>query len=247
MIPQKLHIIWLGDDEERASRNVETWVQHNPDWEITVWSHADLRERAWMNATHMMQMIKQDMNGVVDLMRWEILYNEGGLVIDADSICLRPLDDRLLDCEAFACWESEISCPGLIAADFVACAAHNPFIGQLILDIQNESSVVEDLAWVTVGAHRLTKNYRAYQYHALNILPSHSFMPEHYSGLTYYNGPGIIYGQRDWRNISRSYDDPLLKLSGAASRTGDSPSLRPLPDYDSHELRTWAGVMARFY
>jgi hypothetical protein len=66
----------------------------------------------------MAAMLGRELNGVADMMRWEILHAAGGIVVDADSIALRPLDDHLLDCEAFACWENEIVRPGLIAAGY---------------------------------------------------------------------------------------------------------------------------------
>lgn len=64
----------------------------------------------------MQAMAGRELNGVADMMRQEILYSEGGIVIDADSLCMQPLDEALLDCEAFACWESDMVRPGLIAA-----------------------------------------------------------------------------------------------------------------------------------
>lgn len=33
-----------------------------------------------------------NINSKTDIMRWEILYEYGGIFIDADSICLNPFD-----------------------------------------------------------------------------------------------------------------------------------------------------------
>ena len=142
MIPKILHFIWVGDDARRPDNCIGTWMRHHPDWTIKIWDNASLSENEWVNAAHMRAMFGRELNGVADMMRWEILYNEGGIVIDADSVCLRPLDDSLLDCDAFACWESEMARPGLIAAGYFGCGAGNEFVGQIILDIQNEASVV---------------------------------------------------------------------------------------------------------
>ena len=215
MIPKKLHFIWVGDESKRPDNCIETWEKHNPDWEIKIWGNASLREKAWINAPHMTKMSERELNGVADMMRWEILYDEGGIVLDADSICLRPLDDDLLDCEAFACWESEIARPGLIAAGYFGCRDKNPFVGQIIVDIQNEESVIEKMAWETVGPQRLTNSYRTYQYHDLKILPSHYFIPEHFSGVTY-NGSGPIYAHQLWGSTKRTYDQIHLQKVEAA-------------------------------
>jgi len=242
MIPKTLHIIWVGDESKRPDNCIRTWVEHHPDWTVKVWGNDALAETDWINTRHMREMARRELNGVADMMRWEILYNEGGFVVDADSICVRRLDDALLDCEAFACWESEIARPGLIAAGYFACAAANPFVGQIVADIHKEASVVGDLAWKTVGPQRLTDSYRRYAYHGLSILPSHYFIPEHFSGVRY-QGPGPIYAHQEWASTKRSYDTLHLKqLAATAPQTTTADAARerrpatpplPLPGRDS--------------
>jgi mannosyltransferase OCH1-like enzyme len=162
----------------------------------------------------MHEMAKREFNGVADMLRWEILFAEGGFVVDADSICLRPLDDTLFECEAFACWENEIVRPGLIAAGYFACSAKNSFVGRIILDIHNEPSVVNDMAWKTVGPQRLTAAHKHYVYDGLTILPSHLFIPEHYSGERY-TGDGPVYAHQAWGSTHKAYDTlHLAKFDG---------------------------------
>ena len=213
MIPKILHFIWVGDESKRPDNCIQTWIEHHPDWQLKIWGNDSLADFEWVNAAHMRAMSTRELNGVADMMRWEILYNQGGLVFDADSICVRKLDDELLDCEAFACWESEIARPGLIAAGYFGCAAGNPFVGQIILDIKNEASVIGDMAWKTVGPMRLTESFRKYQYHGLRIYPSHYFIPEHFSGVKY-QGPGPIYAHQEWASTRRTYDQLHLKDFG---------------------------------
>ena len=208
-IPKILHFIWVGDDSKRPDNCIATWERHHPDWTIRIWGNRDLTENEWVNAPHIKEMWGRELNGVADMMRWEILYNEGGVVLDADSICVRALDEDLLDCRAFACWESEIARPGLIAAGYFGAEAQNPFIGQIILDIQNEASVVNDMAWKTVGPQRLTDSFRKYEYHDLKIYPSHYFIPQHFSGLKY-NGDGPVYAHQLWGSTRAAYDEISL-------------------------------------
>lgn len=151
MIPKIIHFIWVGDGTKRPDNCIETWCKRHPSWDIRLWGNDDLSGGQWINGAHMSEMYGRELNGVADMMRWEILHAHGGIVIDADSVCLRPLDDELLDCPAFACWESEISRPGLIAAGYFGCEPNNPFVGRIIRDIAAEPSVVHDRAWKTVG------------------------------------------------------------------------------------------------
>jgi mannosyltransferase OCH1-like enzyme len=210
MIPKKLHFIWVGDEKKRPDNCIKTWADLNPSYEIKIWGNASLSEKEWFNSHHMTAMHGRELNGVADMMRWEILYNEGGIVIDADSFCVRALDDNLLDCEAFACWESEIARPGLIAAGYFGCQAGNEFLRRMIVDIYNEASVINDMAWKTVGPLRLTESYRKYQYHSLRIYPSHYFIPEHFSGIVY-NGPGPIFAHQEWASTKNAYDQLYLR------------------------------------
>ena len=75
MIPKKLHFIWVGDETKRPDNCVDTWRSRNPDYEIKIWGNASLVEHAWINAKHMRAMSSRELNGVADMMRWEILYN----------------------------------------------------------------------------------------------------------------------------------------------------------------------------
>ena len=39
----------------------------------------------------------EEINGKADIIRWEILYEYGGVFVDADSICIEPIDDHLIN------------------------------------------------------------------------------------------------------------------------------------------------------
>lgn len=227
MIPKLIHFIWVGDESKQPTNCMETWQTMNPDWDVVVWGNAELEQLEWVNKRHMDAMFGKELNGVADLMRWEILYQHGGVVLDADSVALRPLDDWLLDCEAFACWENEIARPGLIAAGYVGCEAENPFVGQIIKDIAAEESVVHDMAWKTVGPLRLTEAYRKYAYAKLRIYPSHYFIPQHFTGLTY-DGTDPVYAHQLWGSTKRGYDE-IHKLD-VATPPPPGPVLRQDPE-----------------
>lgn len=205
MIPKLLHIIWVGDEAHCPTNCIDTWRAHNSGWDFILWGNKELHELKWHNRDHMTAMAGREMKGVADLMRWEILYANGGVVVEADSIALRPLDDHLLDCEAFACWENEITRPGLIAAGHVGCEAGNPFVKQIVRDIHAEPTVTHAMAWQTVGALRLTESYRTYSYSQMRLYPSHYFLPQHFTGQTY-QGSDPIYANQLWASTRRAYD-----------------------------------------
>lgn len=209
-IPKVLHLTWVGDDSRRPNNCIQTWIDQNPTWTVKVWGNEDLAQQEWVNARHIKEMWNRELNGVADLMRWEILYNEGGIVVDADSVCVRPLDDWILEADAIACWENEITRPRLIGCNMIGAVPQNPFIGQIIQDLHQLPTVIHDMAWKTVGPLCITQAYFKYRYTGLTILPSHFFIPDHFSGV-HYQGSGIVYAKQEWASTHQSYDTLHLK------------------------------------
>lgn len=225
MIPKTFHFIWVGDETRRPDNCIETWRVAHPDWEVRLWGNAELAGRGWVNARHMDEMAPRELNGVADMMRWEILFEHGGLVFDADAVCVAPLDDALLDCEAFACWESEIARPGLIAAGYFGCLPGNRFVRQIIDDIAALPTVTHAMAWQTVGPQRLTDSYRAHGYTPLRIYPSHYFIPRHFTGVTY-QGADKVYAHQLWGSTLGSYE--RLHEADVAAVAAPAPAASPL-------------------
>jgi len=229
MIPKLIHFIWVGDETKCPTNCMDTWRAFHPDWDFKLWGNAELDALPWVNRRHMTEMYDRELNGVADMMRWEILHANGGIVVDADSICLRALDDHLLECEAFACWENEIVRPGLIAAGYFGSVAGNPFVKQIIEDISAEASVTHEMAWKTVGPLRLTQSHRKYGYSKLRIYPSHYFIPQHFSGATY-DGNDPVYAHQLWGSTRQSYDQIHkrdLGAIGAPSPAAPEPRAAP--------------------
>lgn len=218
-IPPVIHIIWVGDESRRPEAAIDSWRRLNPAITVRVWGNADLAGRSWRNAHHMTEMWDKELNGVADLMRYEILFDEGGFAVDADCFCLRPLDDFLFEHDPFACWENEIARPGLISCGFFAASPGNPMIGTIIDDMANETTLTNRMAWESTGPLRLTQTVQKLRYSALTIFPSHFFLPRHYTGVTY-SGPGRIYADHYWgstqRILGQSDSEQKARTGGSA-------------------------------
>ena len=179
MIPKILHIIWVGDEQRQPRQLIDTWVKHHPEWNVRLWGNEDLVGREWQCQAHIRHWAQRDCAAVADLMRWEILQEQGGVCVAADSVCLRPLDEALLDLNSFACWVSELVEPGLVSSAYVGCAPGNPLMARIIEDIR-ATPVDADLSISeAVGSARLTASWRAAAYAELTVLPSYTFIPRH--------------------------------------------------------------------
>lgn len=88
-----MHQIWVGPLPP-PEKWMRTWREMHPDWEYRLWGNEDLANGEWRNKAHMdFYAARGIWSGVADLMRYEILYRHGGVLVAADSECLRPLDD----------------------------------------------------------------------------------------------------------------------------------------------------------
>jgi mannosyltransferase OCH1-like enzyme len=188
LIPKKIHQIWVGPLPP-PSRLMATWKRMHPGWEYKVWTD---HKTGWENQSQIDAM--PEWNGKADIMRWEILEREGGVLVDADSECVRPLEDVFLDHESFACWENETVRPGLIAAGYVGAAKGSPLMRKCI-DAVKHRPLIGTRAWQSVGPLLLTEMAEGYE--ALHVFPARMFIPTHCTGTTA-PGDAVIYANQYW-------------------------------------------------
>jgi inositol phosphorylceramide mannosyltransferase catalytic subunit len=182
MIPKKLHFIWIGDESKKPVKCIDTWMKKNPDYEVKVWGNNQLQTVNWKNHRQLHDMLdKKDYAGASDVMRYEILYEHGGIYIDADTFCVKPLESWLLNCESFASWEQELVRNNLIANTIIG-GVPGAETWKLCIDAVATKDCTEDkLAWMITGPMLVTDVFFKAQAN-LTVYPSHFFMPEHHTG-----------------------------------------------------------------
>lgn len=217
MVPKKLHIIWIGDESKRPDELINTWREMNPDYELKVWGNKEYEETPWRLQRHMDYMYPWSKAGVADMMRYEILYNEGGITLDADSYCLAPLEDWILKPSAFANWENELDRPGLIGVNMMGGVKGNAFWKMMVdcLDIVDALPPIQP--WMATGPKLITKVYNESRY-PLTIYPSHYAVRDHFAGCSY-KGDGHCFGTQTWYSTHIHFAgeeeaDKKLKLEG---------------------------------
>ena len=182
MIPKKLHFVWIGDESKMPVKCIDTWRDKNPDYEVKVWGNDSLKDYVWHNWDKLSDMLhKKDYAGASDIMRYQILYQHGGIYLDADSYCIKPLEDWLLNCEAFASWEQELMRNNLIANGFIGGIPRAETWKMCMDAVATKDCAEQKLAWMITGPILLTDVFFKGQAN-LTVYPSHFFMPEHHSG-----------------------------------------------------------------
>ncbi len=223
-IPKRLHLIWIGDENKAPHAAIESWRSAHPSWEFRVWGNDELERMPWA-AKHQIGLFKASghFEGIADLMRYEILFHEGGVYADADSTCLRPLDDWLLDTRLFACWESEQYRPGLVANSFIGAMIKHPAMKAMV----DATAMLSEPVWQrnltrpywngrlrfhyrcvpphrSTGPELFTKIVLPFCPESAVILPSLLFLPEHFAGEGV-RPSSLSYAAHHWGTTNKLY------------------------------------------
>lgn len=206
-IPKIIHQIWIGTKPPPINL-MNTWRDKNPGFEYIFWNEDEIKKRGMIFKCQSKIDDIEEINGKADIIRWEILLKYGGVFLDADSICVEPIDDELLNKKCFAGWEQEEVRKGLIATGTMGFPPNHPLVEAAVKWIvQNEVSrrKTQMGAWQTVGPMLLTNMYNTGKFNDLHIFPSYTFLPIHYSNIEY-KGHGKIYAFQAWGSTYQSYD-----------------------------------------
>ena len=133
----------------------------------------------------------------------------GGIFVDADSICIHPFDEHLLNgIDAFAGWEQEQVRKGLAATGTMGFIPYHPIVNSALeWIVRNPVSLKEtrQRAWYTVGPGLLTRICQMYSFQNIKIYPSYYFLPFHYSGIKY-DGHKKVYAYQEWGSTKQNYE-----------------------------------------
>ena len=200
-IPKKLHHIWVGP-KPAPIEWMNTWCEKHPDWDYTLWDNDKVFSRTWINQKHVDYYRERGIwHGVADVIRYEILFEQGGFMPGADSICENPVDELFTDgFDAYCVYENENVRPGLISPLY-ACAPGCSFAKELIDGLTKKETVGEP--WIDTGNTYMMQMVERTK-HPVKIFPSYVFNPVHYTGETY-QGSGKIYGRQLWGTTLETY------------------------------------------
>jgi len=102
-IPRTVHFIWLGPHPfpPASVSNVRSWIAQNPDWEFKFWTDRPrdppcrgmetivIKEYPFSTLKRC-YATSNNWGEKSDILRYEILYAQGGVYVDHDASCLQP-------------------------------------------------------------------------------------------------------------------------------------------------------------
>jgi len=198
-IPRTIFQVWIGPLAPPMAA-IESWERMNPTFEHRlVREHTGYPDELQSVLTSIDRANRPDKwRAMTDCIRWWLLWKFGGIATDADSECIRPLDDWLLEMPEWACWENSEECPGIIANGTVGAEPGSLLMSRLVQRLPMR--VASGAPWLEYGPHYLTAE--AYGYRGLRVLPERHFIPWH-GGLSHPYGkaaPGdhTVYARQFW-------------------------------------------------
>ncbi|MBI2743562.1 MAG: hypothetical protein HYX48_06565 [Chlamydiales bacterium] len=138
-IPKIIHQIWLGGPLPEKYKEIQkSWLKHHPDWEYRLWTDESAKALKMQNRDLFESAV--NWGEKADILRYEILYQFGGLYVDTDFECLRPMDLLHQLCDFYIGLESiekKFQSPRLSNA-LIAAAPRHPILKKCIESISGE-------------------------------------------------------------------------------------------------------------
>jgi mannosyltransferase OCH1-like enzyme len=206
-IPRLLHQIWVGP-RPAPVKWLATWRELHPQWQYRLWGNRELVTEPWVNERHIRDYYRRGrFNGVADLMRYEILYRFGGVVVAADSICLHPIDELFEDdFELYTINTGEYGgrrvAKNLGSTTPLYAATPGHAFTKSLIDALAGVARLASPPWSTGNRfmQRMLKRLKP----DIQIWPMHFFIPEHFNGWRY-TGPDRIYAKHFWGTTRGTY------------------------------------------
>ncbi|CRX38792.1 glycosyltransferase family 32 protein [Estrella lausannensis] len=163
-IPKVVHQIWLGSPvPKKFEKIMKTWMKWHG-WEYKLWTEAEVAKITLVNPG-IYQKVK-NLGAKSDILRYEILYQFGGVYVDTDFECFCPafFDWAAEQYDFFAGIETLKGCPKLhICNALIGSKPGHPLLQRMLQELQNlkESMSLGDIINAT-GPGFLSKQFLEY-------------------------------------------------------------------------------------
>lgn len=186
---------------------MQTWPERHSEWSYRVYDNDYLLSRRFRNQHLINEYVRRGKwAGVSDLMRYEILLDEGGFIPEADSLCLHPVDSLFEDDLLYSVYEYPNGRTGMMSP-FLASVPDHPILQDIVSVLHNLSPTDLNQPWHSTGNGFLKRYFARTGLPAdqIRVFPSHYFIPEHHKEPGRYDGQDVIYAEQMWATTSKSY------------------------------------------
>ncbi|NGX26887.1 MAG: hypothetical protein K940chlam6_00813 [Chlamydiae bacterium] len=136
-IPKIIHQIWLdGPIPESIQKLQETWKKQHPDWEYHLWTGKEIEFLYLQNRT--LYDAVSTSKAKNKILRYEILYQFGGLFVDIDFACIKSFDILNENCDFYAGLTDQIRSPEL-SSSLIAATPRHPILRECIQKLRKKA------------------------------------------------------------------------------------------------------------
>jgi mannosyltransferase OCH1-like enzyme len=187
MIPKIIHQIWLGAED--MPPEFQTWAlswrEKHPDWSYKLWTDSNLPSLVNREIFDSQGKLPAPLcyGFQSDLVRLEVLARHGGVYVDVDNECIRPLDDLIVEQSFIVAMEAVHE--DRIPNDFIASRPNHPVVWEMIrLAPQRMTRVMamfkqglQPTGMDTAGPKALMQTVSSGRYQDITVLPHQLIHP----------------------------------------------------------------------
>lgn len=131
MVPHIIHQIWVGPNEfpSEFREYQRSWQQHHPDWELRFWTEDNLPDD--LVRPEALDRLRTPAERS-DILRLEVLHREGGVYVDTDFECRRPLDPHIEGLDFFTAYLK----PGRVNNAFIGSVPGHPILERALRELR---------------------------------------------------------------------------------------------------------------
>lgn len=170
-IPRIIHQTWKVEKLPASLHTmVKSWEQNHPDWEYWFWTDENLWELVQKKFPEYMGLFTSYPTDIerVDVARYMILYEYGGVYADLDVESLKPLDELVDEYPCILGEEPWVHArlfdklPRIVSNAVMACIKRHPFFLHVLENLpKNRETPTNAVVWRT-GPHMITQEIDAY-------------------------------------------------------------------------------------
>jgi mannosyltransferase OCH1-like enzyme len=131
LIPRIFHQVWVGPDPlpEQFTHYQQTWLDHNPGWELRLWTEGNLPEE--LRRREVYERLRSPVERC-DILRLELPWRFGGVYVDTDFECLRSIEPLIDEVDFFV---GDIK-PGRVNHAIMGAVAGHPILDRALDEIR---------------------------------------------------------------------------------------------------------------
>ena len=133
-IPHKIHQIWVGPNPipKKSKKFIKEIKELHPSFKYKLWTNKDITPENFTNYKYIMATDSYAQKA--DIMRYEILYKEGGIYIDIDFELYKNIEPLLTNDLVIA--HEDMFTSIHMSNSFIACTKHNPNLKRSVDNIK---------------------------------------------------------------------------------------------------------------